>query len=141
MGASASPASMSPSRKLFGENIAETVAQSFGKQFSHDEHRGDERKDPEHDANQAQDMRKAQEQQSIASQHSKEETSSPDEIAEAPAKKKLGQSSKLLRIEDFNLLKTLGTGKRIGNCVTHVDWFFCRHICTSLAGQVIETAK
>ena len=110
---------MSGTRKLFGENIAETVAQTFGKQLSHDEQqqqqqRDDEHKDLEHDGNQAQDIRKAQEQQSLASQHSKEETLSPDEIAEAPTKKKIGQSSKLLRIEDFNLLKTLGTGKIIG---------------------------
>lgn len=35
---------------------------------------------------------------------------SPGSIAEDPRNKKLGMSSKTLRVQDFELLKTLGTG-------------------------------
>lgn len=36
---------------------------------------------------------------------------SPDHIAEDPKHKKLGHSSHQLKIEDFQLIKTLGTGE------------------------------
>ncbi|KAL8970972.1 MAG: hypothetical protein Q9183_001273 [Haloplaca sp. 2 TL-2023] len=40
----------------------------------------------------------------------------PDQVAENPRHKDLATSSKNLRIQDFELIKTLGTGKRIRRC-------------------------
>lgn len=37
---------------------------------------------------------------------------SPKEIAERPKNKELGASSSKLELEDFEMIKTLGTGKR-----------------------------
>ncbi|KAL9605188.1 MAG: hypothetical protein Q9179_001620 [Wetmoreana sp. 5 TL-2023] len=39
----------------------------------------------------------------------------PDQVAECPRKKDLATSSKNLRIQDFELIRTLGTGERILN--------------------------
>ena len=40
----------------------------------------------------------------------------PDQVSENPRYKELATSSKNLRIQDFELIKTLGTGKRIRRC-------------------------
>lgn len=39
------------------------------------------------------------------------EVLAPEEVAEDPANKKLGASSQQLRLDDFELMKTLGTGQ------------------------------
>lgn len=38
----------------------------------------------------------------------------PNEITVDPERKRLGHTSNSLRVEDFNLIKTLGTGTNIG---------------------------
>ena len=52
----------------------------------------------------------AQERDFIAHNNSSDEVLSPSQIAQDPKKKDLGKSSRALRIQDFELLKTLGTG-------------------------------
>jgi protein kinase A len=48
----------------------------------------------------------------------------PNEIAIDPERKGLGHTSRALRIEDFNLIKTLGTGTSVGYSLAmdDADW-------------------
>jgi hypothetical protein len=60
---------------------------------------------------------------------------SPSQITMEPAQKRVGHSSHHLRLDDFELIKTLGTGAwnvsfRQYNRML-IDWD--RHICTSMA--------
>ena len=50
------------------------------------------------------------EKQKIADWEAEKRSLDPDEVAESPNKKPVGHSSKYLRKEDFELIKTLGTG-------------------------------
>ena len=51
-----------------------------------------------------------EEKQKLADWDPEKRTLEPNEIAVSPSKKPVGQSSKVLRREDFDLIKTLGTG-------------------------------
>ena len=58
----------------------------------------------------------------------------PQEIAQDPQNKALGKSSSALRIQDFDLVKTLGTGMpRNSANVSGLTWNLLRHICSGLA--------
>lgn len=43
---------------------------------------------------------------------------SPHQISQDPRNKELGCASRQLRVQDFKLLKTIGTGSAIQNCRT-----------------------
>jgi hypothetical protein len=66
---------------------------------------------PLHDRNDsAMDRPREEEKRTLAEWESRKSTLSPDEIDKDPEKKVVGHSSKVLREEDFELIKTLGTG-------------------------------
>lgn len=53
-----------------------------------------------------------QEKQHLANWEAERQPLEPDVVAQDPAKKRVGHSSRFLRCEDFELIKTLGTGMR-----------------------------
>ena len=64
-----------------------------------------------------------------------------DQILVEPNSKPVGHSSKVLRREDFDLVKTLGTGKQLrfkyNWCIVFADHeCLDRHICKSLACEL-----
>jgi serine/threonine protein kinase len=66
---------------------------------------------PLHDRNDsAMDKPREEEKRTLAQWEAQRHTLSPDEIDKDPAQKAVGHSSKVLRQEDFELIKTLGTG-------------------------------
>ena len=66
---------------------------------------------PLHDRNDsAMDRPREEEKRTLAEWEERKHTLSPDEIDKDPQKKVVGHSSKVLREEDFELIKTLGTG-------------------------------
>jgi protein kinase A len=66
---------------------------------------------PLHDrTDSAMDKPREQEKQQLAQWEAHKHTLSPDEIDMDPADKPVGHSSKVLRQDDFELIKTLGTG-------------------------------
>lgn len=66
---------------------------------------------PLHDRNDsAMNAPREEEKHALAQWEEQKHTLSPDEIDIDPAKKMVGHSSKVLRQEDFELIKTLGTG-------------------------------
>ena len=56
------------------------------------------------------DERGEEEKQFIAQYKQNKRPLSPSQIAQDPRNKHLGESSPQLRVEDFELIKTLGTG-------------------------------
>jgi hypothetical protein len=65
----------------------------------------------------------------------------PEKIEHDAVNKKLGFASKRLRVSDFELMKTLGTGARLRNAMarpTKAD-LSSRHLCTSLARAPCES--
>lgn len=56
------------------------------------------------------DRPREEEKQTLAQWEAEKHVLSPDEIAIDPNDKVVGHSSKVLREEDFELIKTLGTG-------------------------------
>ncbi|KAI4200937.1 MAG: hypothetical protein LQ350_003623 [Teloschistes chrysophthalmus] len=62
-----------------------------------------------------------QEKQNISDHCENAKPLPPDQIATSPRNKVLATSSKNLRIQDFELIKTLGTGERIPNDDTRED--------------------
>jgi protein kinase A len=68
---------------------------------------------PLHDRNDsAMERPREEEKRTLAQWEDNKHTLSPDEIDKDPNKKVVGHSSKVLREEDFELIKTLGTGAR-----------------------------
>jgi protein kinase A len=68
---------------------------------------------PLHDRNDsAMERPREEEKQTLARWEDHKHTLSPDEIDKDPETKPVGHSSKVLREEDFELIKTLGTGAR-----------------------------
>lgn len=66
---------------------------------------------PLHDRNDsAMDKPREEEKRTLAQWEDHRHTLSPDEIDKDPEQKAVGHSSKVLRQEDFELIKTLGTG-------------------------------
>lgn len=66
---------------------------------------------PLHDRNDsAMDKPREEEKRTLAQWEAQRHTLSPDEIGRDPERKVVGHSSKVLRQEDFELIKTLGTG-------------------------------
>lgn len=66
---------------------------------------------PLHDRNDsAMNGPREEEKHTLAQWEEQKRTLSPDEIDKDPQKKVVGHSSKVLREEDFDLVKTLGTG-------------------------------
>lgn len=64
-----------------------------------------------HDRNDsAMDRPREEEKRNLAQWEDQKHTLSPDEIDKDPETKVVGHSSKVLREEDFELIKTLGTG-------------------------------
>ena len=68
----------------------------------------------------------------------------PAEVASDPRKKRVGHSSKYLSCQDFELVKTLGTGvlqdlgRTLWACANREH---CRHIRKSLARKISEASK
>jgi protein kinase A len=56
------------------------------------------------------DRPREEEKRTLVQWEDRKRTLSPDEIDKDPEKKVVGHSSKVLREEDFELIKTLGTG-------------------------------
>jgi hypothetical protein len=72
---------------------------------------------PLHDrSDSAMDKPREEEKQHLARWEAQKHTLSPDEIGIDPEKKPVGHSSKVLRQEDFELIKTLGTGTHMSYC-------------------------
>lgn len=67
--------------------------------------------DPHHHYSQQMAQRE-QEKNHLAAWEAEKQTLEPDVVAQDPAKKRVGHSSRHLRCEDFELIKTLGTGMR-----------------------------
>ncbi|KAH9874282.1 hypothetical protein IAQ61_004913 [Plenodomus lingam] len=66
---------------------------------------------PLHDrTDSAMERPREEEKQTLAQWEARKRTMSPDEIDVDPSQKAVGHSSKVLREEDFELIKTLGTG-------------------------------
>jgi len=66
---------------------------------------------PLHDrSDSAMDRPREEEKRTLAEWEERKQALSPDEIDKDPEKKIVGHSSKVLREEDFELIKTLGTG-------------------------------
>lgn len=66
---------------------------------------------PLHDRNDsAMDRPREEEKHILAQWEEQKRTLSPDDVAMDPSQKPVGHSSKVLREEDFELVKTLGTG-------------------------------
>ena len=77
---------------------------------------------PLHDRNDsAMDKSREEEKRTLAQWEAQRHTLSPDEIDKDPAQKAVGHSSKVLRQEDFELIKTLGTGAHCSNAWRHHD--------------------
>ena len=77
---------------------------------------------PLHDRNDsAMDKPREEEKRTLARWEAQRHTLSPDEIDKDPAQKAVGHSSKVLRQEDFELIKTLGTGAHCSNAWRHHD--------------------
>lgn len=94
---------MRPAHAMLGSN-----------DHGHDEHSGDEPqsrspKGAEDRPQQAREQEERKERESVA-QSNTTEPLAPKEIAQDPQRKDLGKSSGALRIQDFDLVKTLGTG-------------------------------
>ena len=66
---------------------------------------------------------------------------SPTEVAKDPIQKQVGLSSKCLRIEDFKLLKTLGTGTVSSSPRSSKLLIVSRNICASMVGQACATPR
>ena len=67
---------------------------------------------------------------------------SPSQIAENPRSKEVGAASKQLRVGDFELIKTIGTGKLAGyeyREVSMVD--LCRYVCACMALSSSRVSK
>lgn len=89
-----------------------------------------------------------QEKRIIADWQAEKTPLDPDAVATDPAKKRVGHSSRHLRCEDFDLLKTLGTGRTLFDLSAVVaskvrrlleglqakHRAFHRNFCTSVAG-------
>lgn len=76
------------------------------KEGAHSQHSG-----PLHDrSDSAMERPREEEKRTLAQWEEQKHTLSPDEIDKPPEKKVVGHSSKVLREEDFELVKTLGTG-------------------------------
>lgn len=72
---------------------------------------------PLHDRNDsAMDRPREEEKRTLAQWEQQKGTLSPDEIHKDPEQKVVGHSSKVLREEDFELIKTLGTGALSWDC-------------------------
>jgi protein kinase A len=85
-------------------------------QHHRDKKEGSHHPGPLHDRNDsAMDRPREEEKQTLARWEDQKHTLSHDEIDKDPEKKVVGHSSKVLREEDFELIKTLGTGAR--SCV------------------------
>lgn len=76
-----------------------------------------------------------QEKQNISDHCENAKPLPPDQIATSPRNKVLATSSKNLRIQDFELIKTLGTGERIPNDDTREDTM---GILTYVQGHLLE---
>lgn len=59
-----------------------------------------------------QSAQRDQEKHQLAAWESAKDPLEPDVVAQDPTKKRVGHSSRYLRCEDFELIKTLGTGMR-----------------------------
>lgn len=66
---------------------------------------------------------------------------SPSEVAKDPIQKQVGISSKCLRLEDFKLLKTLGTGTFNSSPRVIELLIVTRNICTSMVGQACAAPR
>jgi hypothetical protein len=80
---------------------------------------------PLHDRNDsAMDKPREEEKRTLANWEAQRHTLTPDEIDRDPEQKTVGHSSKTLRQEDFELIKTLGTGAHspdVGSMSTLTD--------------------
>lgn len=86
------------------------------KNMLHPLHHHRDKKEPPHSGplhdrtDSAMDKPREQEKQQLAQWEAQKHTLTPEEIDIDPQKKPVGHSSKVLREEDFELIKTLGTG-------------------------------
>ena len=72
---------------------------------------------PLHDrTDSAMDRPREEEKHQLAQWEAQKHTLTPDDIDIDPQKKPVGHSSKVLREEDFELIKTLGTGPHTCTC-------------------------
>lgn len=77
---------------------------------------------PLHDrSDSAMERPREEEKRSLAQWEDQKRTLSPDEIDKDPDNKVVGHSSKVLREEDFELIKTLGTGAHQSAVGAHSD--------------------
>lgn len=101
MAAAARQALMRPAH-ILGSNVKDLL--------SHHDHDADSSRRDASAEQQDLGEQERQERDFIAHNNSSSAVLSPSEIAQDPKKKDLGKSSRALRIQDFDLLKTLGTG-------------------------------
>ena len=101
MAAAARHAIMRPAHAILGSNLTGHHG---------DRHRNDAEPPKTNDGPKQEEMgaEESKERESVA--QSSAEVLPPQKIAQDPEKKDMGQSSSVLRIQDFELVKTLGTG-------------------------------
>lgn len=106
----ATSAIMSPANVLLGENVAKTVSKELDQQKMHNEDIDKKQIDVKEVNTKESNSQEARERQLLSTKHGNVESSASKGINDNPADKELGTSSKVLRVDDFDLLKTLGTG-------------------------------
>lgn len=84
--------------------------------IKHAAHKLSRDKPPSSDPPQIDHEKCQREKQSIAEYYDNARPLPPDQIAESPRNKELATSSRNLRIQDFELIKTLGTGTLTADC-------------------------
>ena len=102
MAAAARHAIMRPAHAILGSNLPGHTDHSGSGQLSRETKDGR----PPEDLN----SEERKERDSIAQSNTTARILPPQEIAQDPQNKALGKSSSALRIQDFDLVKTLGTG-------------------------------
>ena len=109
MAAAARQAIMRPAHAILGSSLLGGHGRHGEKEQPSLQQELPEDRGEQHDLDPAAQRR---EQESIAQLHASDEVLPPDQIDQSPQAKDLGKSSSgMLRIEDFDLVKTLGTGR------------------------------
>lgn len=84
------------------------ISHGLGEHKSHDN--ADAKPNAQPESNEVDMADREDEKQFIANWEEEKRPLKPEEIEQDPEHKRLGHSSSSLRVEDFNLVKTLGTG-------------------------------
>ena len=115
MAALATSTKMSVANLLLRNNVAETNLKGLDQQQTCDEDNDEKQEDTREISTIETDSRESQESTSLPVEHIHAISSSSEDITGSLADEHLGMRLRTLRVDDFDLLKTLGTGRTPGN--------------------------